>query len=146
MIWLDLFVSFFGPALAFNKMTRSNFAAVIDLCSSCFQSESVKYFLDNLDRIGQLVSRRDDRHLTPVSFQSLITTWCFGRATSQASRTFCSRGRPPKASWSTTLSSRRSRLRWWTWEVRGRRGRSGFSVLTGSRLYFSWSHRRSTIR
>lgn len=29
------------------------------LSSSCLQSESVKYFLDNLDRIGQLVSQSD---------------------------------------------------------------------------------------
>lgn len=32
----------------------------MDFCPSCLQSESVKYFLDNLDRIGQLVSRTDE--------------------------------------------------------------------------------------
>lgn len=42
------------------KTARLNFAAVTDCLPSCFQSESVKYFLDNLDRIGQLVSHRDD--------------------------------------------------------------------------------------
>lgn len=68
------------------------------------------------------------------------------RATFQASRTSCLRERRQRASSSTTLSSRRSLSRWWTSGGRGPRGRSGFSVLTGSRRYSSWCRRPSTTR
>lgn len=111
------------------------------------QSESVKYFLDNLDRIGQLVSRPESQmHFVLGFFFHLFSKTLNSRATSRASRTSCSRGRRPKASWSTTSSSRRSPSRWWTSAGSGPRGRSGSSASTASRPSSSWSRRRSTIR
>lgn len=64
------FICLLGPVSACHEMAPLNFAAVTDWSSSCFQSESVKYFLDNLDRIGQLVSHRDDSLL--ASFPSSV--------------------------------------------------------------------------
>lgn len=142
-----IYFGFFGPVSACHKMAQLNFAAVSDLSPVFLFSERVGQILP-----GQLGPHRSAGESPwrqtprPLSFQRLIICWCFCRATSRASRTFCSPGRRLKASWSTTLSSRRSRSRWWMWEVRGRRGRSGFSASTASRPYFSWSHPQSTIR
>lgn len=47
-----------------NKTTQLHFASVIDFFFLLpVQSESVKYFLDNLDRIGQLVSHIEEFNL-----------------------------------------------------------------------------------
>jgi len=133
---------------------------LMEVRTSCLQSESVKYFLDNLDRIGQLVSHsqpllkriycvyilaQKGRYKKSVC-ASFIFSCVLCRAIFPASRTFCLPGRPRRASSSTTLSSKRSPSRWSMWEVRGHSGKSGSSVLMESRQYSSWCPRPSMIR